>query len=82
MTFANEDIDLLETLSGSYESRTIYEDKFDLKFNNKEILSENGKRLLKPGIAFLDRVIRGTGLQSFKFKVSGITHDSNFSIGF
>jgi len=39
MTFANEDIDLLETLSGSYETKSKYEDKFDQKFNNKEILS-------------------------------------------
>ena len=82
MTFANEDIDLLETLSGSYETKSKYEDKFDQKFNNKEILSQDGKKLLKPGIAFYDRVVRGKGLQTFKFKVSGVTQDSNLSIGF
>lgn len=43
MTFANEDNDLLDTLTGSYVSKTVYDDKFDLKFNKAEILSKDGK---------------------------------------
>jgi len=80
MTFANEDGDLLDTVT-SYNHQ-IVEDHFDFKIFDNAQLSKNNKKLISPGTAFLSRVLSGKGIQSFCFLVKGADQNSNMSIGF